>query len=70
MIRYFNRGILCVIFLSALMIAPNAYAQDSDYPSDGRIKILRYDANDIFTIYTLYGYQTSIEFSQAEKELG
>lgn len=60
---------LIALFASVALIscplAASAYA--NDYPADGRIKILRYDPDDIFTIYTLYGYQTNIEFSRGEQ---
>lgn len=53
----------CLIALNANDLLA---AEADDLPMDDRIKILRYDANDIFTIYTLYGYQTNIEFSRGE----
>lgn len=36
-------------------------------PVDGRIKLLKYDANDIYTVTTRVGYQTNIEFSTQEE---
>lgn len=63
------RTLTFLLMLAVVLIcAPSLYAADydTDYPSDSRIKILQYDGNDIFTIYTLYGYQTNIEFAQSE----
>lgn len=57
---------LAMMAVLTMLQAPQATAAD-EYPTDGRIKILRYDANDIFTIYTLYGYQTNIEFAKNEE---
>lgn len=52
-----------LLFVSAFVVP--AYAQTS-MPEDARIKLLKYDQNDIYTIYTLYGYQTNIEFGRDE----
>lgn len=60
-----KRFILNLVIGAALCTHP-AYAL-SELPSDSRIVQLRYSANDIFTIYTLYGYQTSIEFARNEQ---
>ena len=50
----------------ALLNSTPSYAEDATLPMDKRIKVLRFDPNDIYTIYTLYGYQTNIEFGRGE----
>jgi type IV secretion system protein VirB9 len=35
--------------------------------SDGRIRMLSYDPNDIYTIYTRVGYQSHVEFAEREE---
>ncbi len=61
------RNYLAILVLSSVSIAP-AHAQKLvDFPNDGRIKILEYHTNDIYTINTLYGYQTNIEFDEEEQ---
>lgn len=58
---------MMVALLAATPLMSSAYAASDSLPEDKRIKILRYDPNDIYTIYTLYGYQTSIELSRNER---
>lgn len=57
---------IVAVFL-LIMSAFHTAAYAADIPSDNRIKILRYDPNDIYTIYTLFGYQTNIEFDDGER---
>lgn len=55
--------------LAALMLAAAAAAPAlAEVPivTDSRIKTLVYNANEVFTITTHYGYQSNIEFSERE----
>lgn len=54
---------VCAMSLSS---AAALSASINDLPEDSRIKILRYNPNDIYTLYTLYGYQTNVEFAKNE----
>jgi len=57
----------CAILL--LSTAP-VMAQEADgpeIPSDRRIRILTYSPQDIYTVNTKYGYQTSIVFASGEE---
>lgn len=58
-----------IMVVALLLCAPlfSSYSHAADIASDTRMKTLRYDPNDIYTIYTLYGYQTNIEFNQNER---
>jgi type IV secretory pathway VirB9-like protein len=70
MTQKFAHILLCSLLASSSIYASSALAQatnSADYPSDSRIKILKYDPSDIYTIYTLYGYQTNIEFARGEE---
>lgn len=68
MTRYSNPFLLLILFFAAFSLVSELQAQTTEeYPSDSRIKMLRYDPSDIFTIYTLYGYQTNIEFARSEE---
>lgn len=60
---------LFVVLLAGawLATAPAQAAKLLDFPSDERIKMLEYHANDIYTINTLYGYQTNIELEEGEE---
>ncbi len=51
----------------AITLAAPVYAAKNDLPIDGRIKLLQYDPNDIYTLYTRVGYQSYVEFAQAEE---
>ena len=46
-----------------------AFAADSVQPvvSDSRVKTFVYNENEVYPIYTQYGYQTGIEFSKSEE---
>lgn len=59
--------LLAVTIIIGLPAGVYAASDGETYSSDKRIKILHYDANDVFTIYTLYGYQTSIELAKSER---
>lgn len=48
-----------------ILLSPPAFALE--LPVDGRIKLLAYDANDIYTLTTRVGYQTNVEFGQREE---
>ena len=39
----------------------------TDFPTDGRIRVLEYHENDIYRITSLYGYQTNVEFDEGEE---
>lgn len=56
---------LALLPLSAAQAEPLPAAED--LPVDRRIKILRYDPNDIYTMVTRVGYQSYIEFSAREE---
>lgn len=55
-----------LFILSIVMLLPSALIA-GDMPADRRIKTLRYDPDDVFVIYTLYGYQTNIEMAPEEQ---
>lgn len=63
----YTRILKTIMVMALALTGLPAASYADDYPTDGRIKILRYDANDIYTIYTLYGYQTNIEFGKNEE---
>lgn len=70
MTQKYTRILACALLATSSLWVASAIAESAvsaDYPSDSRIKILRYDPSDIFTIYTLYGYQTNIEFARGEE---
>jgi type IV secretory pathway VirB9-like protein len=69
MTQRFSHLLLSAAFAGGIAFTAPAFANDPtmEYPSDSRIKILKYSASDIFTIYTLYGYQTNIEFANGEE---
>lgn len=61
---------LAYLLSSIMAFTPMAaVALDDDYlfPTDSRIKILPYDASDVYTIPTKYGYQTNIVFDPYEE---
>lgn len=53
------------VFL-AITTVYSASAQDA-VVTDSRIKTLVYSANDVFSLLTVYGYQSNIEFSDKEE---
>lgn len=55
-----------VFSTSSAAFADGASAHDP-LISDSRIKTLTYHENDVYVIYTLYGYQTNVEFSRREE---
>lgn len=57
-----------LIALGAACMAAPLHADEPDsLPADRRIRLLEYDANDIYTITTRTGYQTNIEFNPREE---
>lgn len=55
-------------FCAILLFTAPAFAQvDDELPGDRRIKILTYSRNDVYTVPTKYGYQTSIVFGSGEE---
>lgn len=60
------------VFFVAVLIAPaffvKAYA-DKPIATDSRILTLVYSENEVFKIFTEYGYQSNVEFSEGEKIL-
>lgn len=57
-------------FTLSLLLAAPCLADGMEYdelPMDARIKQVRYDKNDIYTLYTRIGYQTNIELGQGEE---
>ncbi len=60
--------IFWMVMVSIWAAAATSYAAKIlDFPVDGRIKMLEYHANDIYTVHTLYGYQTNVEFESEEQ---
>lgn len=58
-----------ILFLSFACVASPGLAKPAsmDFPvSDSRIKVIRYDENDVYKITTQYGYQTNIVFDRSE----
>ena len=62
-----------VLFIAVLMaglsqgFAPGVAVADDSLPGDSRIKLLKYDETDVYTITTRYGYQTNIVFAPNEE---
>lgn len=50
-----------------LCTAPYPVSAATDLPVDDRIKIFTYSMNDVYTVPTKYGYQTSIVFAPNEE---
>lgn len=62
--------ILRIAALLASLITVPGFAQESDdmnLPVDDRIKLLKYDEADVYTITTRYGYQTNVVFGSGEE---
>lgn len=62
------KNLLSAILLSVLAFSSNAYAIQEAIPiaTDNRIRIVPYDANDVFKFVGHFGYQSSIEFAKEE----
>lgn len=62
---------LCIALLVAFAMPRPALAADGggddQLPADHRIVMLHYDASDVYTITTRYGYQTNIVFGSGER---
>ncbi len=55
-----------IFFLGALMVPALSHASQP-VVTDSRIKTFVYNEYDVYNIYTLYGYQTSLEFGHDEE---
>lgn len=64
----FLPALLAAVILSSSVHSP-AQAAGISQPvvSDSRVKTFVYNENEVYTILTQYGYQTNIEFGQAEE---
>jgi len=60
------RHFFSIALLLLLWTYTGANAWADDVPGDSRIKLLKYDETDVYTITTRYGYQTSIVFAPNE----
>lgn len=56
-----------IIFLLSLVLLSSYAAGQGVINSDSRIKTLVYNENDVFSILTVFGYQSNIEFSKNEE---
>lgn len=67
-IRFLSAAIL--FLLVSVFVANNVAAQvqfSQPVVSDSRVKTFVYNPNDIYRIYTHYGYQSNIEFGEKER---
>jgi type IV secretion system protein VirB9 len=62
-----NTWMVTLLMSGVLASSPVSASKLLDFPTDGRIKMLEYHANDIYSIATLYGYQTNVELEEGEE---
>lgn len=60
--------LMLAVFMGGALTAPHTLvAQQMPVVTDSRVKTLVYNANDVYSVLTHYGYQSNIEFHPKER---